>query len=66
MATALNEPTELERWLYLNVVPDFSPVESCGSLDNIALLNQGRAQLALIEDGLPMHIHTPQQCLLHS
>lgn len=66
MADALNEPTFLERWLRLNVVPDFTPVESCGSLDNIALLNQGRAHLALIEDGLPMHIHAPPKCLLHS
>lgn len=65
IANALNEPTQLERWLHLNVVPDFTPVESCGSLDNIALLNQGRGQLALIEDGLPMHIHAPPTCLLH-
>jgi TRAP transporter TAXI family solute receptor len=65
IANALNEPVQLERWLHLNVIPDFSPVESCGSLDNIALLNQGRAQLALVEDGLPMHIHAPPECLLH-
>jgi TRAP transporter TAXI family solute receptor len=65
IANALNEPTDLERWLHLNVVPDFFPVESCGSLDNIALLNQGTAQLALVEDGLPMHIHAPPKCLLH-
>jgi TRAP-type uncharacterized transport system substrate-binding protein len=65
IAGSLNEPTLLERWFHFKIVPDISPVESCGSLDNIAQLNQGRAQLALIDDGLPMHIHTPPKCLIH-
>ncbi len=65
IATALNEPSPLERWFHFHLVPDFTPVESCGSLDNIALLNQGKAQLAIVEDGLPMHIHAPPRCLLH-
>lgn len=65
IADALNEPIWLERWLHLNLVPDVTPVESCGSLNNIALLNEGAAQLALVEDGLPMHIHAPPKCLLH-
>jgi TRAP-type uncharacterized transport system substrate-binding protein len=64
LAAALNEPTWLERWFHLNLVPDFAPVETCGSLDNIARLNEGAAQLAFVEDGLPMHIHTPPKCLL--
>ena len=67
IANTLNEPTPFERWFHLNnIVPDFTPVESCGSLDNIAMVNQGRAQLALVEDGLPMHIHTPPKCLLRT
>ena len=66
ITNTLNEPTQLEQWLQLNLVPDFTPVESCGSLDNIALMNQKRAQLALIEDGLPMHIHAPPKCLLRT
>lgn len=66
IADTLNEPTQLEQWLQLNLAPDFAPVESCGSLDNIALLNQRRAQLALVEDGLPMHIHAPPKCLLRT
>jgi TRAP transporter TAXI family solute receptor len=64
LARALNEPTWIERWLHLNLVPDVTPVETCGSLDNIARLNDGAAQLALVEDGLPMHIHAPPKCLL--
>ncbi len=64
LAAALNEPTWIERWFHLNLIPDFAPVETCGSLDNIARLNEGTAQLALLEDGLPMHIHAPPKCLL--
>jgi TRAP transporter TAXI family solute receptor len=66
IADVLNEPTRVERWLHTKLVPNVSSVESCGSLDNIALINRGMGQLAFIEDGLPMHIHAPPTCLLHS
>lgn len=63
-AEVLNKPVALEQWLHLNLIPDFSPTESCGSVDNIANLNLGRAQLAFVEDGLPLHINAPPTCLL--
>lgn len=66
IADALNEPTGIEEWLHLKLFPTIVPAESCGSLDNIAMLNRGVAQLVFVEDGLPMHIHAPPACLLHT
>ncbi|HKW86554.1 MAG TPA: TAXI family TRAP transporter solute-binding subunit [Nitrospiraceae bacterium] len=63
-AEVLNKTTRLERWFLVDLIREFSAVESCGSLDNIANLNQGRAQLAFVEDGLPLHMNAPPTCLL--
>jgi len=60
----LDKTTGLERWSPLKLIRDFAAVESCGSLDNVANLNQGRAQLAFVEDGLPLHMDAPPTCLL--
>jgi len=51
----LNRPTYWEQFFHLNLVPDFTAVGSCGSLDNLVELNKGHAQLAMVEDGLPIH-----------
>lgn len=64
LAEVLNQPDRLERLLHLNIVPDFIPRESCGSLDNIYFINQGVAQLGLAEDGLPLHFEKPPKCSL--
>jgi TRAP transporter TAXI family solute receptor len=63
-AEALNRPDKLERILHLNVVPDFIPIASCGSLDNIFYMNQGLAQLSLVEDGLPLRVEAGPRCLM--
>jgi TRAP-type uncharacterized transport system substrate-binding protein len=63
-ADVLSDRLGFERWVFYSLTQDFSALESCGSLDNIAKLNQGRAQLAFVEDGLPMHLTTPPTCLL--
>ena len=59
----LNEPTPLERWLHLNIIPDFELLPSCGALDTIAQMNAGVAHLGFAEDGLPeapaASIHCP-------
>ena len=60
----LNSATGLKQWLFQYLIQDFSAVETCGSLDNIANLNHGRAQLAFVEDGLPLHFKTPPSCQL--
>ncbi len=64
LAEALNRPDKLEKFLHMNIVPDFIPRESCGSLDNIYFINQGVAQLGLAEDGLPLHFEKPPKCSL--
>jgi TRAP transporter TAXI family solute receptor len=64
LADVLNRPDRLEKLLHLNIVPDFIPRESCGSLDNIYFINQGVAQLGLAEDGLPLHFEKPPKCSL--
>jgi TRAP transporter TAXI family solute receptor len=64
LAEVLNRPDRLEKLLHLNIVPDFIPRESCGSLDNIYFINQGVAQLGLAEDGLPLHFEKPPKCSL--
>jgi TRAP transporter TAXI family solute receptor len=64
LAEVLNRPDKLEKLLHLNIVPDFIPRESCGSLDNIYFINQGVAQLGLAEDGLPLHFEKPPKCSL--
>jgi len=64
MADVLNQATPLERFLHLNVVPDYVAQESCGSLDNLYYLNRGLAQLALVEDGLPLTAVSDPSCPL--
>jgi TRAP transporter TAXI family solute receptor len=64
LAEVLNRPSTLEKFLHLNIVPDFIPRESCGSLDNIYYINEGLAQLGLAEDGLPLHFEKPPKCSL--
>jgi TRAP transporter TAXI family solute receptor len=60
----LNTPTKLERFLHLNIVPDFVAKESCGSQDSIYYVNGGAAHLAFVEDGLPLHFERPPSCTL--
>lgn len=64
LADALNRPDKLEKFLHMNIVPDFVPRESCGSLDNIFYINQGVAQLGFAEDGLPLNFLQPPRCSL--
>lgn len=64
MADVLNQATPLERFLHLNVVPDYVVQESCGSLDNLYYLNRGLAQLALVHDGLPLNAASDPSCPL--
>jgi TRAP transporter TAXI family solute receptor len=64
IAQVLNTPTKLERFLHLNIVPDFVAKESCGSQDSIYYVNAGTAHLAFVEDGLPLHFERPQTCAL--
>jgi TRAP transporter TAXI family solute receptor len=60
----LNMPTKLERFLHLNIVPDFVAKQSCGSQDSIYYMNAGVAHLAFVEDGLPLHFERPPSCTL--
>jgi TRAP-type uncharacterized transport system substrate-binding protein len=64
LAKTLNRPTQWERLLHLNLVPDFTSVDSCGSVENLAQMNQGTAQAALVEDGLPFHPDEKVECSL--
>ena len=64
MADVLNQATPLERFLHLNVVPDYIAQESCGSLDNLYYLNRGLAQLALVHDGIPLGAASDPGCRL--
>lgn len=64
LADVLRDRLGVERWFFYSLTRNFSALESCGSLDNIAKLNQGTAQLAFVEDGLPLHLTTPPTCLL--
>lgn len=63
-AEVLNQATPLERFLHLNVVPDYVAQDSCGSLDNLYYLNRGLAQLALVHDGLPLSAASEPGCVL--
>jgi TRAP transporter TAXI family solute receptor len=63
-ADVLNKPDKLETLLRMNIVPDFIPQESCGSLDNIYYINQGIAHVGFAEDGLPLHFEKPPKCSL--
>ena len=60
----LNEPAPIERWLHLNLVPDFALRPSCGALDSIAQLNAGTAHLGFAEDGLPGNFSAMNPCAL--
>jgi hypothetical protein len=64
IADAINKPTVWERFTKIDLVPRVVPQESCGALDNIYFINTGRAQLALAEDGLPLHFEQPRMCSL--
>lgn len=64
MANTLNQTSPLERFLHVNVVPDYLAQESCGSLDNLYYLNRGFAQLALVHDGLPLSAASDPSCPL--
>ena len=64
LQTILNEPAPIERFLHLNVVPDFELRPSCGALDTIAQLNAGLAQLGFAEDGLPDDPSISSHCAL--
>ena len=64
LQTLLNEPAPIERFLHLNVVPDFELRPSCGALDTIAQLNAGVAHLGFVEDGLPDSPATSSHCSL--
>ena len=60
----LNDPSPIERWLHLNIVPDFELKPSCGALDSIAQINAGMAQLGFAEDGLPYDLTGSSHCPL--
>lgn len=60
----LNRPDKLERFLHLNIVPDFTYRETCGSLENLFYIDHGLGQLAFAEDGLPLHFERTSQCQL--
>jgi TRAP transporter TAXI family solute receptor len=64
MAEVLNQSSPLERFLHLNIVPDYVVQESCGSVDNLYYLNRGLAQLALVHDGLPLDAAPEPSCPL--
>ncbi len=64
LAAVLNRPDKLEKFLHMNIVPDFVTRESCGALDNIYYINQGVGQLGFAEDGLPLYFEKPQKCSL--
>lgn len=66
LQSILNEPAPIERWLHLNIVPDFALRPSCGALDSIAQLNAGTAQLGFAEDGLPENFSAMNPCALVS
>jgi len=64
LAEVLNRPNQLERFLRLNIVPDFELRETCGSLENLFYIDHGVGQLAFAEDGLPLHFQRTSQCTL--
>ncbi len=64
IAQVLNTPTKLERFLHLNIVPDFVVKESCGALDSIYYVNAGVAHMTFVQDGLPLHFDRPPSCAL--
>ncbi len=64
MAEVLNQTTPLEHVLHLNVVPDYTVEESCGSLDNLYYLNRGLAHLGFVHDGLPIESNYEPKCPL--
>lgn len=64
LAEVLNRPDKLERFLHLNIVPDFTFRETCGSLENLFYIDHGMGQLAFAEDGLPLHFTRTSECKL--
>jgi len=64
LAETINKPTRMETLTQVKIVPRVVARESCGALDNIYYLNIGRAHLALVEDGLPLHFEKPPVCSL--
>lgn len=64
LAEVLNRPDKLERFLHLNIVPDFTFRETCGSLENLFYIDHGMGQLAFAEDGLPLHFERTGECRL--
>lgn len=64
LTEALHTPDDLERWLHLNIVPDFLTKPSCGAFDNLYAINHGGAQLGFAEDGLPMKRQRARTCTL--
>ena len=64
MAEVLNQTTPLEQALHLDLVPDYTVEESCGSLDNLYYLNRGLAHLAFVHDGLPIEPNYEPKCPL--
>lgn len=62
LQSVLNAPTPIERWLHLNVVPDFVVRRSCGELDTIGRINAGTAHLGFAEDGLPEDSFAANEC----
>ncbi|HQY57936.1 MAG: TAXI family TRAP transporter solute-binding subunit [Nitrospira sp.] len=64
LQTILNEPDPIERFLHLNIVPDFELRPSCGAFDSIAQLNAGIAHLGFAEDGLPEGLVASSHCAL--
>lgn len=64
LAEVLNRPDKLERFLHLNIVPDFTFRETCGSLENLFYIDHGMGQLAFAEDGLPLHSTRTSECTL--
>jgi TRAP transporter TAXI family solute receptor len=64
LVDVINKPDKLETFLHLNIIPDFLLHESCGALDNLYYLNRGVAQLAFVEDGLPLQFEKIPHCSL--
>jgi len=64
LAEVLNRPDKIERFLHLNIVPDFTFRETCGSLENLFYMDHGLGQVAFAEDGLPLHFQRTSECKL--
>jgi TRAP transporter TAXI family solute receptor len=64
LAETLNRPDKIERFLHLNIVPDFTVKETCGSLENLYDIDEGLGQLGFAEDGLPLYFQRANRCAL--